>query len=152
MDYSSVSEIVKYAFVVIVYLFIFSISRMIYLDIADAKRREGTSGEGLAYLKLVNLRRNLSFKMHESYSIKDIAYIGRSRKCQIFIDDPHLSKTHARIFLRDGNFFIEDLGSTNGSYLNGRKLPRQAIRLKDTDKLTFGKISFIFVDNLGSEK
>ncbi|MBQ4630499.1 MAG: FHA domain-containing protein [Clostridia bacterium] len=151
MDYSTVSEIVKYAFVVIVYLFIFSISRMIYLDIADAKRREGTSGKGYAYLKLVNLRRNLSFKMHESYSIKEVAYIGRSKKCQIYIDDPHMSKSHARIFLRDGHFYIEDLGSTNGSYLNGRKLPRQAIRLKDTDKLTFGNISFIFVDNMGSE-
>ena len=151
MNYSTFSEIVKYAFVVIVYLFIFSISRMIYLDIADAKRRESTSGAGYAYLKLVNLRRNLPFKMHESYSIKEIAYIGRNRKCQIFIDDPHMSKNHARIFLRDGSFYIEDLGSTNGSYLNGRRLPRQAIRLKDTDKLTFGNISFIFVDNLGTE-
>ncbi|MBQ4528083.1 MAG: FHA domain-containing protein [Clostridia bacterium] len=149
--YDIVSDIVKYIFVFIVYMFILSIARLIYLDISDAKRREATSGKGYAYLKLVNLRRNLKFKMHESYSIKDMAYIGRSRKSQIYIDDPYMSKNHARIFLRDGHFYIEDLGSTNGSFLNGRRLPKQPIRLKDTDKLSFGNISFIFVDNMEAE-
>lgn len=146
-----VGDIIKYVFVALVYLFIFTIVRMVYLDISDAKRREVTAGAGLAYLKLINLRRNLGFKMHESYSIRELAFIGRSRRCQIYIDDPYLSKTHARIFLRDGSFYIEDLGSTNGSYLNGRKLPAHPIRIKDSDKLSFGNISFIFVTNTAME-
>ena len=149
--YEILAGIVKYAFVFIVYMFILSIVRLIYLDIADAKRRESTSGSGLAYLKLVNLRRNLSFKMHESYSIKENAMIGRSKRCHVYIDDPYLSKNHARIFLKDGAFYIEDLDSTNGSFLNGRRLPSQPVRIKDSDKLTFGNISFIFVDNLEPE-
>ena len=149
--YEILAGIVKYAFVFIVYMFILSIVRLIYLDISDAKRREGTSGSGYAYLKLVNLRRNLTFKMHESYSIKESALIGRSKRCQVYIDDPYMSKNHARIFLRDGGFYVEDLDSTNGSFLNGRKLPDHPIRLKDCDKLSFGNISFIFVDNLEAE-
>ncbi len=145
--YTVLAGIIKYAFVIIVYIFIISIMRLVYLDITDAKRREKTGGEGLAYLKLINLRRDLSFKMYESYSIKESAYIGRSSKCQVYIADPYLSKTHARIFLRDGSFYVEDLQSTNGSYLNGRKLPDHPIRIKDSDKLSFGDISFIFVEN-----
>ena len=145
--YAIISEILKYVFVVIVYVFIISVIRLVYLDITDSKRRESTAGTGLAYLKLINLRRELKFKMYESYSIKEIAYIGRSKKCQIYIADPYLSKTHARVFLRDGNFYIEDLKSTNGSYLNGRKLPDHPVRIKDSDKLTFGSISFLFVEN-----
>lgn len=146
--YAVIAGIVKYAFVLVVYYFILSVIRLVYLDITDAKRREKTAGEGYAYLKLINLRRDLDFKMYESYSIKESAYIGRSSKCQVYIADPFLSKTHARIFLRDGNFYIEDLKSTNGSYLNGRKLPDHPIRIKDSDKLSFGDISFIFVENI----
>ena len=149
--YEIIADVVKYIFVFAVYMFILSIVRLIYLDIADAKRREGSSGSGYAYLKLVNLRRNLDFKMHESYSIKESATIGRSKRCQVYIDDPYMSKNHAKIFLRDGQFFIEDQGSTNGSFLNGRRLPDQPVKLKDSDKLSFGNISFIFVDNIGAE-
>ena len=149
--YEILADIVKYVFVFAVYMFILSIVRLIYLDISDAKRREGSSGSGYAYLKLVNLRRNLKFKMYESYSIKENALIGRSKRCQVYIDDPYMSKNHARIFLRDGAFYVEDLESTNGSFLNGRRLPKHAVRLKDSDKLSFGNISFIFVDNLNTE-
>lgn len=149
--YEILADVVKYIFVFVVYMFILSIVRLIYLDISDAKRREATSGAGFAYLKLVNLRRNLKFKMHESYSIREDALIGRSKRCQVYIDDPYMSKNHARIFLRDGAFYIEDLDSTNGSFLNGRRLPKHAVRLKDSDKLSFGNISFIFVDNLEAE-
>ncbi len=149
--YEIIADVVKYIFVFAVYMFILSIVRLIYLDINDAKRREGSSGSGYAYLKLVNLRRNLKFKMHESYSIKESAYIGRSKRCQVYIDDPYMSKNHARIFLRDGQFYIEDQGSTNGSFLNGRRLPDHPVKLKDSDKLSFGNISFIFVDNIEAE-
>ena len=149
--YEIIADVVKYIFVFAVYMFILSIVRLIYLDIADAKRREGSSGSGYAYLKLVNLRRNLDFKMHESYSIKESASSGRSKRCQVYIDDPYISKNHAKIFLRDGQFFIEDQGSTNGSFLNGRRLPDHPVKLKDSDKLSFGNISFIFVDNIGAE-
>ncbi len=144
--------IIKYVFVLVVYMFILSIVKLVYLDITDARRHDMAQKGGYAYLKLINLRRNLKFKMHESYSIKENAVIGRSKRSHIYIDDPHLSKSHARIFLRDGAFFVQDLDSTNGSFLNGRKLPKQPVRIKDSDKLSFGNVSFIFVDNLEPER
>ena len=146
-----ISDILKYAFVIVVYMFIFSVIKLIYLDISDTKRLSKSLDDAYAYLKLINLRRNLKFKMHESYSIKENAMIGRSKRCHVYIDDPYLSKNHARIFLKDGAFYIEDLDSTNGSFLNGRRLPSQPVRIKDSDKLTFGNVSFIFVDNLEPE-
>ena len=150
--YSTLAIIVKYVFVLLVYMFIFSIVKLVYLDITDARRSDMAHNGGYAYLKLINLRRNLKFKMHESYSIKENAIIGRSKRCHVYIDDPHLSKNHARIFLRDGSFYVMDLNSTNGSFLNGRRLPKQPVRIKDSDKLSFGNISFIFVDNSVPER
>lgn len=150
--FAILSGIVKYAFVIVVYMFILSVVKLVYLDITDAKRHDMGQKGGYAYLKLINLRRNLKFKMHESYSIKENATIGRSKRCHIYIDDPYLSKNHARIFLKEGAFYIEDLDSTNGSFLNGRRLPQQPVRIKDSDKLSFGNVSFIFVDNLEPER
>ncbi len=150
--YEILATIVKYTFVFVVYMFILSIVRLVYLDITDAKRQDMAQNGAIAYLKLINLRRNLKFKMHESYSLKENTTIGRSKRCSVFIDDEFLSKNHARIFLKDGSFYVEDLGSTNGSFLNGRRLGSSPVRIKDSDKLSFGNISFIFVDNLQPER
>ena len=46
--------------------------------------------------------------------------IGRSPQSEIQIDDPFASARHARIFERDGFYYVEDMGSTNGTYLNGQ--------------------------------
>ena len=150
--YELLATVIKYAFVIIVYMFILSIVRLVYLDITDAKGQDMAQKGAIAYLKLINLRRNLKFKMFESYSVKENTTIGRSKRCHVFIDDPFLSKNHARVFLKDGSFYVEDLGSTNGSFLNGRRLGSQPVRIKDSDKLSFGNISFIFVDNLQPER
>lgn len=44
--------------------------------------------------------------------------IGRAAGCRISIDDTHVSKVHARVFQSDGRWFVEDLGSTNGTLVN----------------------------------
>ncbi len=50
--------------------------------------------------------------------------IGRGSDCQIRLDDDYSSTRHARIFLSDGQWWVEDLGSTNGTYLDGQRLTR----------------------------
>ena len=48
--------------------------------------------------------------------------VGRADACQIKLGDTYISQFHARLYPRDGNWYVEDLGSTNGTYLNQRKL------------------------------
>ena len=48
--------------------------------------------------------------------------IGRGSGCTIVIDDHFISSVHTRVFQRDDNWLVEDLGSTNGTYLNRRKV------------------------------
>jgi pSer/pThr/pTyr-binding forkhead associated (FHA) protein len=48
--------------------------------------------------------------------------MGRSQDSTIVIDDDYVSSRHARIFLRDGQWYVEDLGSTNGTYLGKNKV------------------------------
>ena len=147
--YAIISDIIKYAFVVVVYIFIYSVVKLVYLDISDAKRMNKAEDDGYGYLKLINLRKELSYRVFESYSVRECATIGRSKKCDIYINNPYLSKVHAQITFEEGRFYITDMESTNGTYLNGNKLGTHPVRLRDNDKITFGDLSFLFVDGTG---
>ena len=147
--YTVISDILKYAFVVVIYMFIYSVVKLVYLDISDARRMSKADEDGYGYLKLINLRKDLNYKIYESYSIRENATIGRSKKCDIYINDKYLSKEHARIFFDKDKFFIEDLNSTNGTFVNGKEiLSAHPVKLKDNDKISFGDVSFIFVDSI----
>ena len=62
--------------------------------------------------------------------------IGRSRDCDITIDDPNVSRRHAELRNEDGRWVVADLGSTNGVKVNGRRVERAA--LEPGDELVFG--------------
>lgn len=63
---------------------------------------------------------------------------GRDLANDIAIGDPEVSRRHARFFRQEDDFFIEDLGSTNGTFLNGERIssPKQ---LRAGDVITFGE-------------
>ena len=71
------------------------------------------------------------------FDIGSGATMGRSDTADILVDDPFASSAHARIFARGEFMFLEDMGSTNGTYLNGRQL-RGAERLKMADTIRIG--------------
>jgi len=58
----------------------------------------------------------------QSFALAAETTIGRAPGCAVSIDDARISKLHARLFGSDGEWFIEDLGSTNGTIVNGRPL------------------------------
>jgi hypothetical protein len=62
--------------------------------------------------------------------------IGRHHSCDVVIDEPTVSRRHARLIFRDGGWIIQDLESTNGTLLNGRRVGR--CRLRPGDQLELG--------------
>ncbi len=69
--------------------------------------------------------------------------VGRSRRCDVMLDDPNVSRTHAEIRPRGGSWVLTDLGSTNGSRLNGRKLDGSEV-LKSGDEIELGTSRLTF--------
>jgi pSer/pThr/pTyr-binding forkhead associated (FHA) protein len=74
---------------------------------------------------------------------KEVITIGRNVKNDIQIDNLSVSKQHARIVKRQGKYFIEDMKSTNGTYLNEKKIAKK--KLANNDVITIGKHTLLAI-------
>ena len=73
----------------------------------------------------------------EMFPLDGETTVGRSPDCGIFLDDVTVSRKHAILRERDGNFFIEDQGSLNGTFVNRKRV--ESAQLADGDELQVGK-------------
>jgi len=143
----------KFGFLAVLYLFLLWVVRSAMRDLAryggSAAAAEPVEVPGPAVRDRgsSNLRPGLSPRLqvvaamgHEpgtTFDVADGATFGRSDGADIRVEDPFASSAHARIFERGGFMHVEDLGSTNGTYLNGRQV-RSAQRLSTADTIRIG--------------
>ena len=76
----------------------------------------------------------------------DVLTIGRSPHSDLFLDDVTVSRHHARVLRDEGGFWVEDLNSLNGTYVNRKRIEQQ--RLFDGDELQIGKFKLAFLEQL----
>lgn len=138
--YQLLSTILKYIFVFVVFYFIYSIIRIIYYDVRTTLKKEQ---EHDAYLNLINKYDGFNFEVQEYYFLGEDNTIGRDKKNTIEINDKYLSKFHARILQDEDMYFLEDLKSANGTYLNDERI-EDAIELKSGDVIRLGSLKFLF--------
>ncbi|MDP7395486.1 MAG: FHA domain-containing protein [Lentisphaeria bacterium] len=77
-------------------------------------------------------------------------YIGRDPECEVHIPTTTISRQHVRIFCRGEEYHVEDLDSTNGTYINGVKIKRCILR--NNDQITVGDITITFLEERTREK
>jgi pSer/pThr/pTyr-binding forkhead associated (FHA) protein len=70
--------------------------------------------------------------------------IGRSPDCEIFLDDVTVSRQHALLTEKNGQFFIQDEGSLNGTFLNRRRI--ESAPVEDGDEIQIGKYRLTFLN------
>ncbi len=138
----------KFGFLAVLYLFLLWVARSALKDMAGRGRlpdeeedpggRDGRGGIDLRSgirPRLVVVAA-LGYEPGTSFEIRDSATLGRAPSADIRIDDPYASSAHARIFPRGQFMYIEDMGSTNGTYLNGRQLRKpEQLRVADTIRI-----------------
>jgi len=123
-------------------MFILSIIRLIYLDIKGIDTYSKDNG---VYLKLVNRKDSLPFKVKEYYPLVGQITLGRGNDNQIILKDPYISKKHLKIVEDEGKFYLEDLNSSNGTYVNGERI-MDVVELKNGDRIRVGQVEFLYVN------
>lgn len=68
--------------------------------------------------------------------------VGADRGCEVVIEEPSVTDRHASVRFQDGSFFVTDLDSTNGTFVNGERIQREEI--SDGDRVRFGGSEWIF--------
>jgi len=72
------------------------------------------------------------------------AFVGRDLNNDIVINDPEISRRHARLYVQGNGFVLEDLGSTNGTFVNGQRLLGPYV-MRPGDTITFGeRLNMVF--------
>jgi len=99
-----------------------------------ARRRRRRAGLALAVLEPVD-------RVDERIEVPLAVVIGRSSDCDLPMDDTFLSSRHARFSNDDGDLFVEDLGSTNGTYVNAEPV-RGRVQLERGDIVQVGGVLF----------
>jgi pSer/pThr/pTyr-binding forkhead associated (FHA) protein len=142
-----VLDLLKYVFLAVLYIFIARVVRFIYLELrpagpAPSPRRSAVApppagkGKKKAFRKAAVIE---GAQKGKSFDLGDELIVGRAEKCHLVLnDDTYVSQMHARIFSRDVAFMIEDLGSTNGTYLNRRRITSPT-ELQRGDRVKIGK-------------
>ncbi len=142
-----VLDLLKYVFLAVLYIFIARAVRAIYLELrpagtaAPAPRRSAPQPTPAPRNKTKSFRKASVVegdKKGRSFDLGEEFTIGRADKCHLVLDDSYVSQMHARIFARDGSYLVEDLGSTNGTYLNRRRITSPT-QLQRGDHLKIGK-------------
>ncbi|MEO0155713.1 MAG: GGDEF domain-containing protein [candidate division WOR-3 bacterium] len=86
----------------------------------------------------------------KNFTLEEREYIiGRADGCDFIIDGKEVSRKHARIYYENGKFQIEDLNSTNGTFVNGKQITR--VELRHGDEINIGNFTIIFDDGRGIE-
>jgi pSer/pThr/pTyr-binding forkhead associated (FHA) protein len=153
-----VAVALKFGFLAVLYLFLLWVARSSLRDLSEhdeasmvvpgdepaaVPRRQRDQGPDLAAgvdprLEVVAA---MGLDPGTNFDLREGGTMGRADGADIPIDDPFASSVHARIFPRGHFMYIEDMGSTNGTYLNGRRL-RAAERLKTGDTVRIGETEY----------
>ena len=145
----SLLAILKICALALLYLFFLRVIRAVWAEVAPSRtpapnapakarpaKRRGSGKHGRA-LVIVEPRDHKG----QRFDIGDEVTMGRAAGCTVTVDDTYASQLHARLFHRDGALHVEDLGSTNGTYVNGRKVDAP-LPLKRGDQLKVGATVF----------
>lgn len=142
-----VLDLLKYVFLVLLYIFVARAVRAAYLELRPAKARPAARPAPAPRSGSTRSKKTPPRKLAlvegdsqkgKAFSLGEELTIGRSDQCSITLDDTYVSQVHARIFSKGDTYMVEDMGSTNGTYLNRRRITAPA-ELKRGDQLKIGK-------------
>ena len=129
----------KIVIIAIVYLIIFYALRMIYKDIKNGDKKKVVR-KSLG-LEITESGENANLKRGSIIPVQRGISFGRKEDNNVVMVDPYASGHHARVYLKNTDYLLEDLGSTNGTLLNGEKLEGKAV-LKSGDEIKIGSAVF----------
>jgi hypothetical protein len=153
MDTDPVAVALKFGFLIVLYLFLLWVARSALKEVRSTGGAPAPEATGFHPVgpggrepgtdaSLVVLKGG-GLEPGDRYDLFGGLVIGRSTDADVRIEDRFASGVHTRLFSRGGGYYLEDMGSTNGTYLNGAQVTGESV-LTDLDEVRIGDTEFRF--------
>lgn len=123
--------LLRIIFLGLVYLFVWQVARAIGSHLGISVRRKRREGSKVLFVRSES-------QQGIELAVTDVTVLGRSSEADVVLDDPYASEFHMRLVAQDSGIMLHDLGSTNGTYVNGRRVTAPT-QLRRGDTIQVGK-------------
>lgn len=123
--------LLRIIFLGLVYLFVWQVARAIGSHLGISVRRKRKEGSRVLFVRSDS-------QQGQEFEVNDVMVLGRSDETDVVLDDPYASEFHLRLVSQENGMMLHDLGSTNGTYVNGRRVSAPT-ELKRGDTIQVGK-------------
>lgn len=123
--------LLRIIFLGLVYLFVWQVARAIGSHLGISVRRRRKEGSRVLFVRSES-------QQGQEFEVGDVVVMGRSHETDVALDDPYASDFHLRLVSQESGMMLHDLGSTNGTYVNGRRVSAPT-ELKRGDTIQVGK-------------
>jgi hypothetical protein len=134
--------VLKFVFLGLLYVFVYWVIRWVVVDVRG--RGAASARTPTAHARKGRTPRSVAVLDERGSKLGSVALdgkpvqIGRAEACQVKLDDTYASSFHARLFVRDGEWYVEDLGSTNGTFVNQQRVT-EPIPVGAGDRVRIGR-------------
>lgn len=123
--------LLRIIFLGLVYLFVWQVARAIGTHLGISVRRKRKEGTRVLFVRSETQQGN-------EFEVADVVVMGRSDETDVVLQDPYASEFHLRLVAQENGLMLHDLGSTNGTYVNGRRVSAPT-QLRRGDTIQVGK-------------
>lgn len=123
--------VLRIIFLGLVYLFVWQVARAIGSHLGISVKRKRKEGTRVLFVRSES-------QQGQEFEVNDVVVMGRSDETDVVLDDPYASEFHLRLVAQENGMMLHDLGSTNGTYVNGRRISAPT-QLKRGDTIQVGK-------------
>jgi hypothetical protein len=132
-------------FIGLIYLFLFLVLRATVRELNVAARAMNVDEGRAARTALAVIDpAESALRPGAAIALEPVTNIGRADRSTIVVDDPHVSARHAELRFERGQWWLRDLGSSNGTMLNGEPV-RAVVGVRAGDVIQCGRVRFRFV-------
>ncbi|HBM74755.1 MAG TPA: hypothetical protein DD429_04280 [Clostridiaceae bacterium] len=129
--------IMRFVLLGMIYVFLYKVIKVMYNDLKGNRGRARPS----AGIEVVKVDVASSIAIGAVYPLRPVTTIGRLPDNNIVLDSEYVSGKHARIYLKNNSYVLKDLGSTNGTFLNGARINKPIV-IRNGDNINIGGILF----------
>lgn len=130
--------VLQLGFVALLYLVLMRFAGSLLRDLRSAEEAQIASRSGIGRLSVLESPEDEP-PAGSTIALGPINSIGRNVNNTIYVEDDFVSATHAMLTFRGRSWFVEDQGSTNGTYVNGHRIDRP-VALSFGDEITVGRV------------